>query len=271
MKYQKNEFVISRLEFIMQLHIPALEYFLGSCKWNQISTPASFSASLQSGYMYGLKPVPASNTSPESILLQFQLITISFIDDGCGNLTKLSLQIPFKKYFLQTKTSIFSGWKTTLAGVCVFFFPGEVPQTTLYSCTVWQQKKDLLPYSRIKYSHALKKQTNTKTTKQPTLNYSNFTDKDQAFKFKASMMKKLTWPTYQVWQLAGSDRTSELPPVIPAGNFLKLLYVSPAYVWWNTMHKNIVEPTNPFFPNPYLWFLSFTDFFIFFTDLVTQP
>lgn len=46
-------------------------------------------------------------------------------------------------------------------------------------------------------------------------------------------------------------------PVIPAGNFFKLLYISPAYVWWNLMYKNTEELINPFFPKPYLWFLSF--------------
>lgn len=35
------------------------------------------------------------------------IINACFIHDGCGNLTKLSLQIPFKKYFLQTKTLAF--------------------------------------------------------------------------------------------------------------------------------------------------------------------
>lgn len=140
--------------------------FFGSRKSNQISTPAFSSVSLQSVLVICMawKPVPASNASPEHILLQFQLITTCFIHDGCGNLTKLSLQIPFKKSFLQTKTSVFPDWKATLASG--FFFSGEVPQTTLYPSTVWQQKKDLLSYSGIKYSHAFKK---TNTNKQPTL------------------------------------------------------------------------------------------------------
>lgn len=151
----------------MQLYIPALEYFLGSCKSNQISTPAFCSVSLQSVLVICMawKPVPASNVSPEHILLQFQLITTCFIHDGCRNLTKFSLQIPFKKSFLQTKTSVFPDWKATLEGV--FFFSGEAPQTTLYPSTVWQQKKDLLSYSGIKYSHALKKKKQNQQTTHP--------------------------------------------------------------------------------------------------------
>lgn len=47
-KFQKNKFVISRLEFIMQLYIPLLEYFFGSCKSKEISIPAFSSISLQS-------------------------------------------------------------------------------------------------------------------------------------------------------------------------------------------------------------------------------
>lgn len=97
--------------------------FFRNCKWNQISTPACSSVSLQIVFVICMawKPLPASNASPEHILLQFQLITACFIHDGCGNPTKLSLQIPFKKYFLQTKTSVFPDWKATLAG-CFFFF-----------------------------------------------------------------------------------------------------------------------------------------------------
>lgn len=112
---------------IMQLYVPPLEYFLGSCKSNQISTPAFSNVSLQSVLVICMawKPVPASNASPEHILLQFQLITTCFIHDGCRNLTKFSLQIPFKKSFLQTKTSVFPDWKATLEGVFFFFFWGS--------------------------------------------------------------------------------------------------------------------------------------------------
>lgn len=99
--------------------------FFGSRKSNQISTPAFSSVSIQSVLVICMawKPAPASNASPEHILLQFQLITTCFIHDGCGNLTKLSLQIPFKKSFLQTKTSVFPDWKATLASG--FFFLGK--------------------------------------------------------------------------------------------------------------------------------------------------
>lgn len=47
-KYQKNKFVITILELIMQLFIPPLEYFFGSCKSKEISIPAFSSVSLQS-------------------------------------------------------------------------------------------------------------------------------------------------------------------------------------------------------------------------------
>lgn len=260
MKYQRDKFAISRLEFIMQLYVPLLGYFFGRCKWNQISTPAFSSVFLQSVLVISMawKPIPASNASPEHTLLQFQLITACFIHRGCGKLTKLSLQMPFMKYFLQTKTSVFPDWKATLAGVVL----GEVPQTTLYPSTVWQQKKDLLSYSGIKYSHAFFK--NNQPNNPPS------TSQISLAKIKLSSSKHQWWknwhdpPTKCDSSQAVTGCWSCLP-VTPAGNFFKLLYISPAYVWWNLMYK-----TNPFFPILNYGF-SLSDFIIFFTNLVTQP
>lgn len=155
---------------------------------------------------------------PKYILLQFQCVTTCFIHHI--KLTNLSLQIPFKTSFLQTSISVFHDCKATSVDSGVFFggwrevVRREVPWTTLYLNTVRQQKKDVITYSGIKYRHVFKK--------YPPTTIPNLLLKLQAFKFKALMMKKLMWPTYQTWQLVGSDRMQELVPSYTSGNFLKL-------------------------------------------------
>lgn len=221
MKYQRNKLVISRLESIMQLYVPLLGYFFGRCKWNQISTPAFSSVSLQSVLVIPMawKSVPASNASPEHILLQFHLITACFIHDGCGKLTKLSWQIPFKKYFIQTKTWVFPDWKATLEAIVL----GAVLQTTLYPSTVWQQKKDLLSYSEIKYSHAFFLKKNKQSNNPPS------TSQILLAKIKLSSSKHQWWKNWRdpPTKCDSSQAVTgcwKCLPVIPAGNFFKLLY-----------------------------------------------
>lgn len=125
--------------------------FFGSRKSNQISTPAFSSVSIESVLVICMawKPAPAPNASPEHILLQFQLITTCFIHDGCGNLTKLSLQIPFKKSFLQTKTSVFPDWKATLASGFFFFWGSPTDHPVSQHCLAAEKGPTIIFWDQI--------------------------------------------------------------------------------------------------------------------------